>query len=536
MTDEAAQSREAAGSSQDAPAPSSTPPAGDVPPAYEPPAADAPPAPDAPPPPPPGATPPPGNPPPWFGAPDGPVFSREKLIRPRSGRYVAGVCGAIGQATNTDPVLWRVLIAVLGFFGGVGILIYLVGWLMIPAEGDTASPVESLLGRGRSGMAPLSVVVLGAAAALSFAFVVQDGFRATLLAAAVLVCGALVLKKSTRPGPAPAADPWAATATFPPATPTAPATPETPAAGPTGAFAAAGAPAPTAAPAGEPVTEPLPPLAPTVPPTSSAPPAPPWPPASPKFGPPNGGYRPPFAPHGPWAQGSGQPPHGSWQGTSWPQGAGHPPYAPPAPKRAPKRPRERSKLGRITFFGVVVVMGILAAVDLAGANIPVSGYFAAALATIALGLIVGAWFGRARGLIFLAVLATIGLSISTGVERFGGEFANNTYRPQTLAAVADRYDFSVGNATLDLRALDFTGQDQSVTVAMKFGQVRVLLPDDVDATTSVSMDDGRALIYGRELTGRQNVQGVTDLGPDGKGGGTLRLAIQMDTGNVEVTR
>ena len=509
-------------------------------------------------PPPPGATPPGANTPPWFGAPDGPRFSRESLIRPVRGRYVAGVCGAIGRATNTDPVLWRVLLAVLGFFGGVGVLVYLAGWLLIPAEGDTGSPVESLLGRGRSTMAPLSVVLLGAAAALTFAFIVRDGFRATLLAAAVLVCGALALKKSNKTAAAArgSADPWATTATFPPTAPPQPTVPPQPATAPaapgeepTAAFAAARGAAPAAAPAGEPVTAPLPPMPPVGHPASAppAPPAPPTftpppsyappsyatppvtppsfappPPPPPSFAPPSGGYRPPFAPHGPWAQGPAQPPPA--------------PPAPPAPPRAPKPPRQRSKLGRITFFLLVVVMGVLASISSAGVHVPVSGYFAAALATIALGLIVGAWFGRARGLIFLAILTTFGLAVSSGVERYGSEFANDSYRPQSIAAVADRYDFSVGNATLDLRSVDFTGQDQAVTVAMKFGQVRVLLPPGVDTTTSVTMNDGRALLYGRELTGNLDVQAVTDLGSDGQGGGTLRLTVEMNTGNVEVTR
>src|SRR3954471_12004397 len=95
-----------------------------------------------------------------------------------------------------DPVLWRVLIAVLGVLSGVGILLYLIGWLAIPAEGDTASPIESLLGKGRSGMAPLSVVVLGAAAVLSFAFIVHDGMRASVLAAAVILGAVLLIKRS----------------------------------------------------------------------------------------------------------------------------------------------------------------------------------------------------------------------------------------------------------------------------------------------------------------------------------------------------
>src|SRR4051812_41573657 len=104
----------------------------------------------------------------------GPTFSRDHLVRPRQGRYVAGVCAALARATNTDPMLWRVLATVLGILSGVGVLLYLIGWLIMPAEGDTASPVESLLGKGRSSMAPLTVVLLGTAAVISFGFILHD--------------------------------------------------------------------------------------------------------------------------------------------------------------------------------------------------------------------------------------------------------------------------------------------------------------------------------------------------------------------------
>ncbi|GAA2620882.1 PspC domain-containing protein [Paractinoplanes durhamensis] len=431
--------------------------------------------------------------------PTGPYFAREHLVRPRQGRYVAGVCAALARATNTDPVLWRVLLAVLGILSGVGVLLYLIGWLIIPAEGDTASPIESLLGKGRSGMAPLSVILLGAAAAISFAFIVNDGMRAGLLAAAVILGAVILIKRSNgsgRPAAFPAATPP------PPGFAAATATTGQPAA----AYAPAGfpPPAPTAAPAAEPVTD------------SDLPPRPP-------FAPPPSGYRPPFAPHGPWA---GSAP------------TVYPPPQPMRPPKPPKPPRERSKLGRLTFFAVIVVIGAMAAIDMAGASIAVSAYFAAALITIALGLIVGAWFGRARGLIALAILTSIGLGIANGAERWGGEVGNSTYRPQTLAAVADRYDFTAGNATLDLRDVDFNGQTQSVTATMKVGQLRVLLPAAVDTTASVKVDGGRALVFGREFSGDRNDTSheVTDLGNDGAGGGTLKLDLQMDTGNVEVLR
>jgi hypothetical protein len=269
-----------------------------------------------------------------------------------------------------------------------------------------------------------------------------------------------------------------------------------------------------------------PPLAPTPPNYTQGAYVPPStgyaPPRPPDFGPQPGGYRPPFAPHGPWAQGANRP---------------APPPAPPRPPRPPKQRRERSKLGRITFFMIVVVMGVLAVVDLSGVNVTVSAYFAAALATIGLGLIVGAWFGRARGLIALALLACLGLGISSGAETWGGELGNSSYRPQSITAVADRYDFTIGTATLDLRAVDFTGKTQATTVSMKVGQLKVLLPDNVDVTTSVLMDGGRARIFGREWEGQElGSQEVTDLGPDGTGGGTLRLTVELNTGDLEVTR
>jgi phage shock protein PspC (stress-responsive transcriptional regulator) len=445
----------------------------------------------------------------------GPSFTREHLVRPRQGRYVAGVCSALARATNTDPVLWRVLVAVLGVLSGVGVLLYLIGWLIIPAEGDTASPIEGLLGKGRSGMAPLSVVLLGAAAVISFGFIVHDGMRASLLAAAVIVGAVLLIRRNNGAGGSSSST--TPDATFPAPTGFSP-PPDAPPAATTTAFAA---PAP-AAPAEEPVTAPLPPEPPTAPftpPTSAF-----TPPTAP-FTPPTGGYRPPFAPHGPWA--STAPP--AYQPPQPPQ--------PPRPARPPKPPRERSKLGRLTFFAVVVVIGLMAVTDMAGAHIAISAYFAAALVTIALGLIVGAWLGRARGLIALAILTSIGLGVSTGVERWGGEVGNSVYRPQTLAEIADRYDFTAGNATLDLRGVDFADQQAATTLTMKLGQLRVLLPPTVDTTATLSVDTGRAVIFGKEYDGRSvDSQSVTDLGTDGAGGGTLKLDLQLDTGNVEVIR
>jgi phage shock protein PspC (stress-responsive transcriptional regulator) len=83
------------------------------------------------------------------------------LIRPRQPRVLAGVSGALARATNTDPILWRVIFIALAFFAGFGVVAYLVLWLATPADGDSASPVEALFGRGRSSTSPALTVIAG---------------------------------------------------------------------------------------------------------------------------------------------------------------------------------------------------------------------------------------------------------------------------------------------------------------------------------------------------------------------------------------
>lgn len=86
-------------------------------------------------------------------------------------RKIAGVAGGIGRALRVDPVLIRVTFAVLTIFGGAGIALYALCWLLLPSDKDSASPVEALLGRGHSSVpAPLAIilglVVLGSATSM----------------------------------------------------------------------------------------------------------------------------------------------------------------------------------------------------------------------------------------------------------------------------------------------------------------------------------------------------------------------------------
>jgi phage shock protein PspC (stress-responsive transcriptional regulator) len=74
----------------------------------------------------------------------------KRLYRTREGRIIAGVCTGIAAYFGIDPTLVRLAFAVLTIFGGAGILIYLIAWIVIPEEGDGSSIAESFVSNRRS--------------------------------------------------------------------------------------------------------------------------------------------------------------------------------------------------------------------------------------------------------------------------------------------------------------------------------------------------------------------------------------------------
>jgi phage shock protein PspC (stress-responsive transcriptional regulator) len=54
-----------------------------------------------------------------------------RLVRSRSDRWIAGVCGGLADALGVDATLVRVGFALFGLFG-VGEVVYLVLWLVVP--------------------------------------------------------------------------------------------------------------------------------------------------------------------------------------------------------------------------------------------------------------------------------------------------------------------------------------------------------------------------------------------------------------------
>jgi len=420
-----------------------------------------------------GWVPPPPPGPPGPGGPAGPhlpyppAAPRRRLTRSRERRVLAGVAGGLGEYTGIDPVLFRVLFAVLTVFGGAGILLYVIGWLFLPEQDQPSSPAEALIGRGRGSDAVQAILLAIVALVVAGVLVSGDGRDVVLLA--LVVVGAVLLARhldETRDRPA--------------------------------------APVPAPAPPAVPPPAPGP-----YEPYQAYPPYPPYPPY--QVPPPGLSPVDPYAP-------------AMTTVTSTPETTG--------------QKRESSLLGRLTLSLLLLVLGVTAALDAAGAVEPQARhYLALAVGVIGLGLLVGAWRGRARGLIWLGLPLTIALvAVGASQVRLSGGAGDRQYGPLSVAEIQDRYEVSVGNLELDLSDVDFAGESVSTTAAAGVGHVAVTVPRNVDVDVLGRAGIGEADLFGEKANGTSPERTVVDEGPDGEGGGHLRLVLDVGVGKVEVDR
>jgi phage shock protein C len=73
---------------------------------------------------------------------------RKVLVRRREDRILAGVCAGLADYFDVDVNLIRLIVAVVAVFtGGVGVLAYLVAWVVIPEDGEKTSIAENLVSK-----------------------------------------------------------------------------------------------------------------------------------------------------------------------------------------------------------------------------------------------------------------------------------------------------------------------------------------------------------------------------------------------------
>lgn len=402
---------------------------------------------------------------------------------------IAGVAAAISRRYAIDPVLVRVAFVVTTLFSGAGVLLYLLGWLLLPVETDQASAAGSMVGRGRSSMSATLTIVL-VLLLIPAAGAVFSGRASGVLALAAAL-GALVLLHRSRAalGEIPESSPHAeARSEGTPQTVQAPGEPVAPEAPGTTPEAPGTTMAPsTTTPAPNTTTDAA---------DRSAPPA--WDPLGVA----------PFA----------------WD---LPE-----PSAPPAHAAPPRG--ARSKVTPITF-GLALLTGGIAlafAPGLSAAQIA-----ALLLGVVGLGLVVGSLMQGGRGLILVAVPLALLTWALQATPASGFKVGGSYWDPVTAAQVQPHYAVTLGNGRLDLTGLRLAdGQTVTTSVAVGVGQTHVILPPNVDAQVSCQTQIGEVDCLGRTGSGHPPRVDVTDNGPDGPGGGKLILNVHSGIGQVHVER
>src|SRR5262249_44194865 len=158
---------------------------------------------------------------------------------------------------------------------------------------------------------------------------------------------------------------------------------------------------------------------------------------------------------------------------------GPPPIPPPRPPKPP-----RSRLGRLVFSLLLIVLGGMYGLSQLRWSIPFEAYLAAGVAVIGLGLVIGAWFGRAHGLIALGIIGCVALGSVTAADGLPGRATfrtgTHTFAPAAASQLQPSYRQDAGDMVLDLSRVDFTGQDLQLNADVSLGNLKIILPQNVD--------------------------------------------------------
>ncbi|HEY5336479.1 MAG TPA: PspC domain-containing protein [Mycobacteriales bacterium] len=120
-----------------------------------------------------------------------PAASQPRVLRrSRTDRVGVGVAGGLGRYFNVDPVLFRVLFAVSMFFGGAGILAYVIAWAAIPEDGTVNPPLDRFIAELRRRHIPIWLFAIAVGIALwvlAFSWWIPRRFFPVLIVVIALV-------------------------------------------------------------------------------------------------------------------------------------------------------------------------------------------------------------------------------------------------------------------------------------------------------------------------------------------------------------
>jgi phage shock protein PspC (stress-responsive transcriptional regulator) len=374
------------------------------------------------------------------------------LRRPFDDRAFAGVASGLARRFSVNPAWFRVAFVLLALAGGVGFLLYGLGWLLIPDEGSDRSIAENLVDGfdGSNTSMVIGVILVGIAAVI-----IMSGFSLIpgkfVVAAVLMVIGVLLYRGDLASSKPPV---------------------ESPARSDEG---------PEDAPADDDT----------------------------ESGEYDDGEPPPVDEEAESPEMTDEETQVSPSAVMAPTVATitAPVAAASRPHPRPRKPR--SILGQLTLAALLLVLGGLALLDAADVLYPDPlHYLAAAVGVIGGGLLVGTLFGRARWLVVIGLVLAPFLFLAGFVSEwsFSGEVGERYVQVRTIAdleAVDYQYDHAAGVLELDLRRFEAPSARYPISIDARVsaGELRIWLPGDARAVVTGSAGLGSVEILGDQSAG-----------------------------------
>ncbi|MCT9007560.1 PspC domain-containing protein [Streptomyces sp. NPDC054766] len=412
-----------------------------------------------------------------------------RFRRDRRQKMLGGVCAGLGRQCDMDPVIFRIVLAVLAATGGIGLIFYGFAWLFVPYDEEEENEVRKLL-TGRVDGQALTAVLFALVGCGVFLSMLKNGSVLTFAVILSLLLAGAGYWSQNRGAPDP--DPLAAQAVA------------------------------------------------DAPPEAQAPPVP----ASyPSW------WRDPIVKDGSHVGGTGYmwgPPEtldrdvaaalNIARGTSRPD---------LRTEREHKRRGPRPIGGRIFLLALLaggLGTGLTWHDQALGTSLQAG--LAAALIVFGLGITVSAFRGRTgAGTIFLAVITAGLLAASAALPKdIDTHWVRTSWTPATAADVRPSYDLGTGVGTLDLSRVDLAkGQTVKTDAQVGAGRLKVIVPKDATVRLTIEVGVGDIQLPGdnkKDVDVEPGKHKQVTLPPTtgGKDGGTLDLDLQVGVGQAEVAR
>jgi hypothetical protein len=177
----------------------------------------------------------------------------------------------------------------------------------------------------------------------------------------------------------------------------------------------------------------------------------------------------------------------------------------PPPQTRIEQRRATPAIGTLLLGGVIILVGILWLLEIAGAiDSPWGAVLPGSLIIIGVALVLDSRSGSHPGLITAGALIAVVLAVSSMVQiPLSGEVGDRTYQPMTVTDLRERYDLMVGTQTVDLRTIDFPAGVTRIEARTGIGELIVHVPQGVavEATWRVGIGDAEVLTHERSGLG-----------------------------------